>query len=92
MKSIKDIKCFQGHLRRQKRSGVKRKQLDMVGDHLIRGFMVLSIDMGIGVDIPEAHVLKEAMKHTVVDTEVIVIHMGTVMVLDTERKDWELCS
>ncbi|KAG1967539.1 tripartite motif-containing protein [Pimephales promelas] len=67
--SIKDIKCFQGHLRRQKRSGVKRKQLDMVGDHLIRGFMVLSIDMGIGVDIPEAHVLKEAMKHTVVDTE-----------------------
>lgn len=65
----------------------------MVGDHLIRGFIALSIDMGIGVDVPGAHTLKEGMKHTdikVVDTE--VIHMGTVMVLDTERKDWELWS
>lgn len=69
-------------------SGVKTKLLDMEGDHLIRGFMALNIDMGIGVDTPGAHVLKKGMKHTdikVVDTE--VIHMGTVMVLDTEGKD-----
>ncbi|KAL1277906.1 hypothetical protein QQF64_024579 [Cirrhinus molitorella] len=49
-----------------------------------------SIDIDTEADKPGARMLKEGMKHTgvkVVDTE--VIRMGTVMVLDTERDDWE---
>lgn len=97
MKPTKDMKRFHQHLRRRKHysavglkrnesTGVKTKQLDNVK----RELMALGIDMDTGADSPRAHMLKEGIKHTgitVVNTE--VIHMGTVMVPDTKRDDWE---
>lgn len=62
----------------------------MVGDNVKGELMALGIDMDSGVDRPGAHMLKKGIKHTsikVVNTE--VIRTGTVMVLDTERDDWE---